>query len=96
MDWDHNRRRGYYINIDYLGHYRGRLFYGELPMNVKLLMSHDDLISAIKNQKVLQTHLGVSRSQAWRLYRGYSRLTMPARELLMIKLGLHDKINPNN
>lgn len=59
-------------------------------MNIKNLMSHDDLIRSIKNQKVLESNLGVSRSQAWRLYKGYSRLSLQSRELLMIKLGLHD------
>ena len=53
------------------------------------LLTNDELLTHVEDQKVLESALRLSRSQAWRVINGKSKLTQPAIELAMLKLDLH-------
>ena len=53
------------------------------------VLSNEELLKQIQDQKVLEVALGLSRSQAWRVVTGKSELSSHARELVMLKLGIH-------
>lgn len=53
------------------------------------VFNHDNLISHIDNQKVLEKVLYLSRSQAWHLFTGKSKLSPAYCELLMLSLDIH-------
>ncbi|HHZ69159.1 MAG TPA: hypothetical protein EYN67_12710 [Flavobacteriales bacterium] len=52
-------------------------------------LSNEELLTLLGGQKVLESALGFSRSQAWRIVNGKSKLTPQARELIILKLGIH-------
>ena len=52
-------------------------------------LSHEDLMKHIPDPNVLENILGLSRSQAWRLSTGKSKLPEASRELVMLKIGIH-------
>ena len=53
------------------------------------VMSTEELLTHVTDQKVLENFLGLSRSQAWRVVNGRSKLSSHARELVMLKLNIH-------
>ncbi|HHZ97602.1 MAG TPA: hypothetical protein EYN67_19140 [Flavobacteriales bacterium] len=54
-----------------------------------VLLTTEELLTHIDNQKVLESALRFSRSQAWRVINGNAKLTNPAIELVMLKLNIH-------
>ncbi|HHZ71310.1 MAG TPA: hypothetical protein EYN54_13775 [Methylococcaceae bacterium] len=58
------------------------------------ILTNDELLTHITDQKELETFLGLSRSQAWRVINGKSKLSGHAIELVMIKLGIHTEYKP--
>ena len=53
------------------------------------VLSNEELLEVVTDQKVLEKALGLSRSQAWRVVNGKSNLSSHARELVMLKLNIH-------
>lgn len=53
------------------------------------IFNHDNVIKNIDDQKILEKHLALSRSQAWRIFTGKSKLSESTSELLMLKLDIH-------
>ena len=53
------------------------------------VLSNEELLEQVADQKVLEIALGLSRSQAWRVVNGKSKLSSHARELVMLKLNIH-------
>ena len=50
---------------------------------------NSELLALVSNQKVLEKELGLSRSQAWRVFNSKSELSCSQIELLLLKLDAH-------